>query len=275
MNLNEWKDSNGNKINLSSSPGNTKASSTSYKKRFEKLIKYHIDHASSELESITKKDIRDNYFHLGEHYNTGRTEFDRDVVASYDENSGTFFFRILVDGKEVESVLRQSYDKFVKAIEAYMFLPDWNTPEYNELLTEWVDSNGKKVSLSNSSSNTSSNKTSAKNYPDQTDRYKRLLAQIDADKTCKYIVNLLDDRILAITINSAKGDLGFKIIFKPYVPCYLLQLTTKESVKELSREDFEEVLDLLLDAGLINNTDLCESISSIADDFKTYENLWD
>lgn len=52
-------------------------------------------------------------------------------------------------------------------------------------------------------------------------------------------------------------------------------LTTKESVKEINCEDFEKVLDTLLDAGLINNTDLCESAGSTADDFKTYENFWD
>ena len=111
-------------------------SSGSFKKRFEKLIKYHIDHSASELESITKKDIRDNYFRLSEHYNDGREEFDRDTIVSYDKDSDTFFLRIFVDGKEVESILRKGYEDFVKAAEPYMFLPDSGTQEYDELLTE-------------------------------------------------------------------------------------------------------------------------------------------
>lgn len=266
MTLNEWKDSNGNKINLSSSPGNTKASSTSYKKRFEKLIKYHIDHASSELESITKKDIRDNYFHLGEHYNTGHTEFDRDVVASYDENSGTFFFRILVDGKEVESALRQSYDKFVKAIEAYMFLPNWNTPEYNELLTEWVDSNGKKVNTNS----TAPASTPVKKV-DQTYRYQRLLHQMDTDGTT-YTVNELTSTDLDITVDCPNRPLDIEIIYDPASDTYTL-ITLGKKLAGCKYE--EDILELLLIAKIIKGTELCESASSIAADFKTYENLWD
>ena len=131
MELREWQ-----YINKPAGSTASNSSSSGYKKRFEKLIKYHIDHASSELESITKKDIRDMYFHLGEHYNTGHDEFDRDIVVSYDKDSGTFFLRIFVDGKEKESILRKGYEDFVKAIEAYMFLPDSGTQEYDDLLTE-------------------------------------------------------------------------------------------------------------------------------------------
>lgn len=90
-------------------------------------------------------------------------------------------------------------------------------------LREWQYMSKPAASTTNNSSQPAS--SSHKNYPSQEERYKRLLAQIDSDKTCSYTVNLLDDRILAITTNSAKGDLELKIIFKPYVPCYLLQLT--------------------------------------------------
>jgi hypothetical protein len=125
MELREWQ--------YMSKPANN---SGSYKKRFEKLIKYHIDHASSELESITKKDIKDDGFRLTEHYNNGHREFDRDLIVSYDKDSDTFFFRIFIDGKEVDSILRNSYEEFVVAAEPYMFLPDGGTQEYDDLLTE-------------------------------------------------------------------------------------------------------------------------------------------
>ena len=130
MKLNEFKYMN---QPASNSPG-------SFKKKFTNLINYHIDHASPALESITKKDIKDYSFHLGEHYNDGYDEFDRDIVVSYDKASGTFLFRLFVDGKEKESILRKGYEDFVKAIEPYMFLPDSGTQEYDDLLTESVNS---------------------------------------------------------------------------------------------------------------------------------------
>ena len=132
-------------------------------------------------------------------------------------------------------------------------------------LREWKDTKGNQINLNKSSSAPASN-TSTKNYPDQTDRYKRLLAQIDSDGFCKVTVNLLDDRILAFTTHDG---LPIKIIFKPYVPCYLLQIDGKD----FSCKDFEEVLDILLDIEVIKNTDLCES-ASFAEDFRLYENLW-
>ena len=97
---------------------------------------YHIDHASSELESITRKDISNRHFRFSEHYNTGTTEFDRDIIVNWDKNTDTFFFRIFVDGKEVYSKLCNSYEEFVEVAEGYMFLPGPGTEEYNDLLTE-------------------------------------------------------------------------------------------------------------------------------------------
>ena len=124
MKLNEWK---------SMKP---QASASGYKKRFEKLIKYHIDHASSELESITKKDIKDYSFHLGEHYNDTKYEFDREIIVAYDKKSDSFFLHIFVNGSELQSIQAESYEDLVKYLEPYMYLPDSGTAEYNDLLTE-------------------------------------------------------------------------------------------------------------------------------------------
>lgn len=130
MELREWQ-------YMNKPAGSTTNNSFSgYKKRFEKLINYHINHASSELESITKKDIKDDGFRLSEHYDNGHHEFDRDIVVSYDKDSDTFMLRIFVDGKEVDNILRKGYEAFVDAAEGYMFLPDAGTPDYEDLLTE-------------------------------------------------------------------------------------------------------------------------------------------
>ena len=150
--LREWVDKNGNKINTNTTTSASTAASGSYKKRFEKLIKYHIDHASSELESITTKDIKPYGFHLGEHYNTGHEEFDRDIVASAEKNTGTLTFGVFVNGKEVCRRQCKDYEEFVKELgDSYMYLADIGTQEYDDLLVEWVDSKGNKVNINNSS----------------------------------------------------------------------------------------------------------------------------
>ena len=377
MKLQEWKSMN-SKPTVNSASG-------SYKKRFEKLIKYHIDHASSELESVTTKDIKPYGFHLGEHYNDGHNEFDRDIVASADKNTGILTFSVFVDGKEVCRRECQDYEEFVNELgDSYMYVTTLKgTPDYEDLLVEWIDANGKKINPAASSAsttaqtkkadqtdryksllaqmdndgttykvndltdtnlditvdrpnkpldieiiydaasdtytiillgkklvgckykedilellvigkiikdtnlcesaslsefidkngkkvniNTTSTRAAAstKNYPDHTERYKKLLAQIDSDGFCKYTVNLLDDRILALTLNNG---VGVKIIFKPYVPCYLVQVDGYDN----NCKDWDEVLKLLIIEGIIGDTDLCES-SSYADDFKIYEDMW-
>ena len=134
--LTEWLDSSGQKVNPASVVP-TKASSTSsgYKKRFEKLIKYHIDHAS-ELERITKKDIKDESFVLREHYNTGSEEFDRDIIVNWDKNTDTFYFSMYINGKHQVDNNRIGWEQFLKLLDGYMWLPGQSSSEWNDLLTE-------------------------------------------------------------------------------------------------------------------------------------------
>ena len=126
--LTEWVAMN-NKTSFTSSSG--------YKKRFEKLIKYHIDHASSELERVNNKVINEYDFHLSEHYNTGSDEFNRTIIVSVNKYTDEFFLSIFVDGKVV---YRNNYEGYKKVLEiltdTYMFLPDEGTQEYDDLLTE-------------------------------------------------------------------------------------------------------------------------------------------
>jgi hypothetical protein len=133
--LTEWVDKNGKKVAINSKPSAASSSITSYKKRFEKLIKYHIDHASSELESITRKDIADDNFRLGEHYNDGVQEFDREIKVNYNSNGFSYF--IYVNGKLVNNNTVHNYEDLVERLSgSYMYLPDEGTQEYDDLLTE-------------------------------------------------------------------------------------------------------------------------------------------
>lgn len=262
MELREWQ-------YMNKPAGSTASNSSSgYKKRFEKLIKYHIDHASSELESITTKDISNWHFRLGEHYNTGSSEFDREIAVSVDKATGTFYLNIFVDGKQVYHNDYKSYEEVLEILtDTYMFLPDTRTPEYKDLLTESLN----EWQLMNPPQPTTSKNpyTNGKAY-----RYNRLLSQINADGIAKYKLHKITNNTLDITVDTKKTkDLNIKIVYDPVDDDYELITNGKTS---LSGCDYEkDILPILLAGGVISNTDLCESAGSIADDFKLYENLWD
>ena len=290
MKLNEFVDKNGNKVSITQSPAvSNQASSGSFKKRFEKLIKYHIDHASSELESITTKDIKDYSFHLGEHYNTGLTEFDRDIVADADKNTGTLSFSVFVDGKEVYRRECKDYEHLVQSLEAYMYLPNWNSQEYEELLTEWVDKSGKKVSTTSTTSSTSS--TFYK------DKFKKLL---DYHIANDYHIKQGGGHGTIEVLSEDKGKALFKYretwedgsgseretvtaaaYFKEDSTWWVVRFVDGKQKEDFIGDSFNELVKKLYRYFTLPATNsseyqaLVEETSSIADDFKTYENLWD
>ena len=133
MELREWQYMN----KASGSAASNSSISSGYKKRFEKLIKYHIDHASSELERVNNKVINEYDFHLSEHYNTGSDEFNRTIIVSVNKYTDEFFLSIFVDGKVVYRNNYEGYEKVLEILtDTYMFLPDAGTQEYDDLLTE-------------------------------------------------------------------------------------------------------------------------------------------
>ena len=111
------------------------ANSTGYKKRFTKLINYHISHASSELERIVRKVIKDDGFWLGEHYNNGSDEFDRDIAVIIDKNND-WSFSVFLDGKETDNKTGNSWEDLIRALSFYFDTPDVGTQDYDDLLTE-------------------------------------------------------------------------------------------------------------------------------------------
>ena len=286
MELREWQ-------YISKPTGNTTSNSSGgYKKRFEKLIKYHIDHASSELESITAKDIRDNYFRLSEHYNNaGGYEFDRDIIVSYDKDSDTIFLRIFVDGKEVYSKLYDTYEDCLQDLSSsYMYLPDGGTQEYDALLVEslneWHLMNPPK------SSQPASSTTLYK------DKFKKLLDyHLSNDYHIKHgssqgTVELLSedsDKALFKYRETWEDGGGNKhetitgiAYFKKDASWWILRMIDGEQKESIDGNDFNELVKKLYRYFTLPPTNsseyqaLLEEVdSAIANDFKTYENLWD
>lgn len=256
MELREWQ-----YINKSSGSTTNNSSSSGYKKRFEKLIKYHIDHASSELESIMRKDIKDESFVLREHFNTGSEEFDRDIIVIWDKSTDTFYFSMYINGKHKVNNHRTGWEQFLKFLNGYMWIPGQGSSEWNDLLTESLN----EWQLMNPPQ-------PASKPQNQEDRFKSLLAQIDADGLSTYIVNDLTEDTLDISLTTKKAVIDIKIIYNPTSNDYSFQVG---NTKPLLGCDYEkDILELFLIAGAIKNTNLCESLS-IATDFKLYENLWE
>lgn len=131
-------------------------------------------------------------------------------------------------------------------------------------LYEWKDSNGKKVSTASTPASTSQPAIKS-----QKERYKKLIAQIDADKISTYTVNELTDTILDFNVSTKYRPTGYrvKIEYSPTTDDFILQVGDGTALKG---NDWNEDILSLLSVGAI----LRESCS-IAEDFKLYENLWE
>ena len=270
MQLREWQ-------YINKQAGNTTASS-GYKKKFEKLIKYHIDHASSELESITRKDISNWHFRLGEHYNNGHHEFDREIVVSYDKDSNTFYLSIIIDNKQVYHNNYKSYEEVLETLTgSYMYLPDEGTPEYDDLLVEWVSMKN------NSSSSASSAKTNKEKFKKILDYH---IANVEPTVTKVFIKELTDDGFYYIEHRQtaiSEYDFGIEVKVDKNTDSWSLRLYRNgnfivqrqgDGWENLLKE-FRGRLKLPLKGTPEYDDLLTESAASFAEDFKLYENLWE
>jgi hypothetical protein len=283
--LNEWVDNKGKKVTFGSS-AKVATSPSSYKKRFEKLIKYHIDHASSELESITKKVINDYDFHLGEHYNNGAGEFDKEIIVKVNKNTDTFSISILINGKEVIDRIVTGYKYFVKEMITFMWLPDEGTPEHDDLLVEWVDAQGKKVTLGSSAPAQSNKKLSNR------DKFIEITDYMKANKSIhvnKAEVTRLDDSGFTyketIESNITANTISNVVVcnhsrFSDAWSCEIYR--NNKIIEDTLGHGWPDLLRLLnayFNAPMSKDPiyqKLLESVKySTIDDFKNYETLWD
>jgi hypothetical protein len=267
MILKEWKDANGNKVSSSSTTNNSPSNSSgSFKKRLDKLITYYGQHLPAEVDFITVNLLTNDTLDFTEFYN------DRSS-ASYNIYIGptteAWRLKITVQGKLKDDLAGQGWTELLKTLRTYITVPVVSTPEYKELLKEWVDSKGNKVSTSSSS--TPQPTTSAKPQS-QVKRYSKLLKQIDTDGLSTRRINKFNDTTLDITVNTAKRhDLNLRMEYQPVTDDYIFTVDGKTSK---GWAWFEDILELLIIGGVIKNTNLCES-ASFAEDFELYENLWD
>jgi hypothetical protein len=135
-------------------------------------------------------------------------------------------------------------------------------------LYEWKDAKGNPVYLNNktSSSASNTNNTSTRNFPDQTERYKKLLAQIDKEKRFNYEVITLTDNALVFNLidpNNNNKITAIAIVYKPWTnpPVWVM---TVGSGKGVDYKDWNEVLEIFEVPGIIKDiSSLKESLTTL------------
>ena len=274
MKLNEWQDAKGNKVNITSTaaskPTSSGSSNTGFKKRFEKLLDYAKNHKGPEINKAEVKSLSDDGFFYTEKIRGGYSFYDRDIQVYIGSQTEAWRLRVHIDNKLDVDLSGMGWPELLKTLRYYITVPVTTTPEYKELLTEWVDVKGKKVSMTP----TSSSQPATTDPIDHDYRYGRLLAQIKSDGIATYKVNEQAGPVLDITVDTAKKkNLNIRIEYQPDTNDYTFQVG--EGPVGKGWDYFDDILELLIAGGVIRYTDFCESYSSYADDFKTYENLWD
>ena len=226
-----------------------------------------------------------------------RDEFDRAIIVSVNKYTDEFFLSIFVDGKVVYRNEYEGYEKILEILtDTYMFLPDEGTQEYDDLLTESLN----EWQLMNPPASSSA-PSSTGSFESYKERFKKLFnyatkhRHFSVDQTA--IEELSENAHTSMfhfthhVLGGAQGfDYDLEIILainKPQGNWYLLVYEfdgkTHDKIADLRGPDYETLLKTLSDyievpaVGSAEYKDLLqESINtSIADDFKLYENLWE
>ena len=150
MRLSEWKDSTGNTVSTGSSNTmigvkTSSKSNNSFEERFRRLLRYHVKHNSLSLDRVLNMKIYDDGFAYTEH----RDKKDEvDVIVHIDPSSEAWQLKVYINRKQEVDFTGTGYVELLKWLRKYLVLPVAGTPEYSNILHEWLDSNGKKINTS-------------------------------------------------------------------------------------------------------------------------------
>ena len=284
MKLNEFVDKNGNKINLSTPAGSQTTSSGSFKKRLEKLLAYATRHRNYQINKVLPDKLTDDTLEFTEFYVDDSTRTFKIFIGPTTEA-----WRVRIYHEDLstpdEDFVGTGWMDLLVDLSHYIKVPVTGTPEYSDLLTEWVDKTGNKINLNNSSSQAANN-TSTKTNKEKFTHLLYYMKKNKASNVTKAEVVRLDDGGFTYKeyLRYPSGqDLIFTLLvgYSRFNSSWRLELYVDTNiVKEVQGSGWEELLKELdpyfhvPKAGTSDYDLLCESYS-IADDFKTYENLWD
>lgn len=282
MELREWQYMNPPQV-AGTSGQVTSGSSSGYKKRFLKLLTYHVTHRNKMVVSYKVKTLTDDSFLYIEEFKNPATGEEWEVEYSVYIGGLTEAWRLIVrkNGRYPDDLRGTGWVNLLRELRPYMSIPTTGTPEYKELLTESFSSELKEWKYINPPKPASS-KTNKEKFTELIDymmkRKSSLVTKTEAVRiddggfTYKeyYKSSISQDYTLTLLVGHSRFNSSWK---------YELYMDTN-LIKEVQGSGWEELLEELEKyfhvpkAGSPEYKKLCES-TSIADDFKLYENLWD
>ena len=272
--LYEWKLMNPQVSNNNSSTGNVTVGSSSAKNfpsqignynkiltaiRTEKVFTYSPDNINRLSDRILDVDLEykgKRERGLSIVYRPDRPNY---VVITYD-----------ADDNETSKDVCASFEEVLDALVYEGIIKDKTLCESAEELKEWKYMNPP----ANNNSTTSG--SSSGNFPNQEERYKKLIAQIDKEKKFSYkVLHLNDNALVFELIMDSTRKISIAIVYKPYTnpPVWKVGINNNPPVDYI---DWNELLEVFEVPGIIKDiSSLKESFSSsIAEEFEAYNNLW-
>jgi hypothetical protein len=262
----------------------TTSSNTSFKKRLDKLIKYYGQHLPDEVDYIIINLLANNKLVFRESLDDG-TKVEYRI--SIDPTSEVWNIKILVDEQLHDDLQGTGWTKLLKTIKPYIEIPDVGTSEYKDLLVEWIDTNGNKINLGNSSS--TSQPTTKAPYKTNKEKFTALTQYMQNHKdsfvTNTQVIHLDDKGFIYKEHRKPSGKeytIEVDVIYSRFSPAwsfdvYKNNVDLLDSFSGTGWEKFLYYLSTYFNVPSYGSSEyksLTES-ASIADDFKLYENLWE
>ena len=301
MKLKEFIDKNGNQVKINKTTSTVSKASTGFKKRFEKLLDYAKKYPGPEVMSVCTQSISEDGFFYTERKRRGLYIYDYDIHVYIGPQTEAWRLRVYEDNTLKEDISGMGYVELLKTLRRFITIPTTRTPEYKDLvfeiskedfLKEFVDSKGNKVNLKNSSSASQAAPTVSSTKGGYWERFNKLLFyhvnhkspavdKVIRTKVSKDGFHYTEhvragttgfDKDVVVNIDLAATEnwkLQTYIDGKPHIGGtgygYVNLLKELRKYLSLPAEGTPEYTKLLT-----------ESLdSSFAEDFKTYENLWD
>lgn len=270
MKLREFKYAKENPVSKTSAPAasNIGNASTEYKERFKKLFSYAYQHRYSKITTMDIIKLTDDEVHFIEYYDTSNTvEYQIYVRAATEAWNLKIYTTDDLEGrKKAVDLSGSEWVNLLKELRNYIAVPVTGTPEYKNLLTEWVEIKN------NSSTSTASFKNRLKKLYDYIVKHvdKRFVERVELE-------TLTDDTLRYIIYTTNLMSTRFIIRINPSTEAWNVRITGTAANINTTGTGWEELLknrNVAKSSSEYSNL-LTESVSSIAYDFKVYENLWD
>ena len=296
----EFVDKNGNKVTLPKKTSTNNSSSApankSNKEKFEELIKYIEYYQVPYIKKTETVYVNGSGFKYNIIRKTpGVTEYTITLELTY--GTSAWEFTVYRNGYYQDDATGKGWEALLKALRdsefgTYAIIPKPGSKEYDSLcesatLKEFVDKNGNKVNLPKNSTTVSKSST---NEP--RDKFKALTDYMKANagsKVAKAEVISLDNggfiyREIRTRANGLQFTLQIEVSWSQFTSNWKYELYIDATfIEEQDGTGLKELIKHMFAyfntprPGSREHKELCESTnsSSIADDFKTYENLWD